>query len=241
MTEAEEVPERLAAGDVLPLPGRDGVPTETLLGILLHPVHHTAINTSIPAGRKEKVYCVVDNKRNLERKGQGRTNVFDDDCGAWKGATSCKFPYLITGVGEYKRIFLHDDQYCREQKSNGCRVYVALDSQPCNRDVVTVTRYTVRLAADSSYRHRVSYISSDPPSTTTVVEYFGTHRVGEPHGNSKNASHASAFMRTPAATVHCIADAVQRMPAKEAYDSLTSEMEVDEVPRDSQVVRRAVA
>ena len=76
---------------------------------------------------------------------------------------------------EYKRIFLHDDQYCREQKSNGCRVYVALDPQPCKRDVVTITRYTDRLAADSSYRRRVSYISSDPPSTTAVVEYFGTH------------------------------------------------------------------
>ena len=68
VTEAEEVPERLAAADALPLPGRDGVPTETLLGILLHPVHRTAINTSIPAGRKENVYCVVDNKRNSEKK-----------------------------------------------------------------------------------------------------------------------------------------------------------------------------
>ena len=48
-------------------------------------------------------------------------------------------------------------------------------------------------------------------------------------------------MRTRATTVDRIADAVQRMPAKEAYDSLTSEIEVDEAPRDSQVVRRAKA
>ena len=50
---------------------------------------------TIPPGKKENVYFILNNERNTEKRKQGKHSEFSDDCGAWSEGTSPKTVYEV--------------------------------------------------------------------------------------------------------------------------------------------------
>jgi hypothetical protein len=56
-------------------------------------------SNSIPRGKKENQYFVIDNDANVRRRAQGKNPKFVDDCGVWKSA-SLKTHYFVYNNGQ---------------------------------------------------------------------------------------------------------------------------------------------
>jgi len=97
-------------------------------------------------------------------------------------------------------------------------------------------RYYVTLAANHNYRRRITLLA-DPPSAAVVVEYFGKHVTSAPYGGSKNPTAKAPYIRKPATTFTQVGEVTQKMSVQAGYNHLLQQMDIDEAPRDSEVVR----
>ena len=218
------------------LPDDDWLATEHVVQLLQQPPPEIRHQT-VPKGRKDNSYCVVDNIVNTERHQRGQRRQYDDDCGAWNtsGGRLCSFPYIVSSA-RLQRVFLHDGQYCRERKVDGVRTYVAIDPQPPASDVVTVTRYYGTSGLDPNFKKRVSWlVDDDGPSDVAVVEYKGIQPGATVHGNATSTKRP--YIRTPAATMDKVAAAVVTAPPKSVYADCLMEMSPTTAPRSSRAVR----
>lgn len=227
-----------------PLPDNAGLSTSAVLQLLQRCPSDVHIVDRIPLGLKNNVYCLVNNKNNVERLINGKNNVFDDDCGVWKskGARKNTIPYLVEKDQPLKRLFLANSQYCREVQVRGKREYIPYDPQPDTSSVVTIVRYYATLSASDTYKRRISYLS-DPKNdyAAAVIEYIGIHVNGQQHGNCKNAALTAPYVRTPFTTSAAISSMLPKMPVHQVYNDLKSSLDIDEAPRNCNVIRHQKA
>ena len=226
-----------SADGVARLPGDDWLSTDDIVTLLRQPPPNIR-HQSVPVGRKDNCYCVVDNTANVERHGRGQRRQYDDDCGSWNasGGRLCAFPYIVSSSGGLRRVFLRGGVYCTERKVDGCRTYVAIDPQPTADSVITVTRYYGTSNADAMFKKRVSWLDDESgPSAVAVVEYKGIQPDATVHGNAKRTDRP--YIRTPAATMDKVAAAVTNAPPKSVYVECLQQMSPTTAPRNSRSVR----
>jgi len=194
----------------------------------------------VPHGRKSNVFCLLNDDANVKLRHSGKKSTYNDDCRIWDSSkgTTTKFPYLSCPGGEYKRLFLHNGEYCYERLSKGTRQYVPDTPQPEESEIIVLCRYYCVQKGNPSYRKRVSWLldKSLCKRSLAVVEYIG-EPVNEPpaHGNSKNE--VKGYVRTPATTMSEISENVKGKSCKVVYEEAVEEMDVLDAPRDSRVVR----
>ncbi|XP_013388573.1 uncharacterized protein LOC106157457 [Lingula anatina] len=163
-------------------PGGTPLPNEKFLDApkvikLLH--SEDPSTSSIPNGRKENTYFIVDNQGNVQRRNEGKKSIFDDDCGAWVKGTS---PVTVMSQ-EGTQLKFCDGLYCVRKYINGKLTYQPLHPQP--EETVTLQRYYTTLKADNSYKRRVSWVQERPH--VALVEYVGKFPGRTPHGNSTSS------------------------------------------------------
>lgn len=180
-----------AAIEGKPLKGTNFLPAQEIFNELT-----TAIEVlpSIPTGRKEDLYFIVDNSRNL--KFRHRRNYFQDDCGRYnqKSGTTCKSYYLLTPDHRLLPLMKNKDKYCRESKrvslSGGSaprgrgrpqgrsrgrprsempkedRVtqWIPMEPQPDEEKIIMLNRYYSSLELDPTYKRRISWFVNLPNS-----------------------------------------------------------------------------
>ena len=69
---------------------------------------------TIPPGKEENVYFILNNERNTERKKQSKHSEFSDDCGAWSQGTSSKSLYEVKYNGDFRKNFVKNSSLCRK-------------------------------------------------------------------------------------------------------------------------------
>ena len=117
--------------------------TNQILELLKSP---HALLPDIPTGRKDGMYFFLDNSDNIERRQHNDHSEFWDDSGAWEGSSSPAT--LFTEVGgklisvKFVRIDEADETkyYCTEKRINKVKVFVPLEPQPLESDVLEVHR-----------------------------------------------------------------------------------------------------
>ena len=103
-------------------------------------------------------------------------------------AHTSKYPYLVGDDGSLRCIYWHKEiqRYCREKKVDNKRA----GGQPAADSIVTFWRYCNVLKVDSTYKRRITCLTSaDSDGSVAAVEYLGTHVCaccvpGQPHGNT---------------------------------------------------------
>ena len=219
-----------------PLPdGGVWLGTTELLQLLREPPSDI-LHDSVPSGHKENVFCLVNNTANVERHSRGQRRAFDDDCGAWNsaGGRLNSFPYLCTGDGAPRRVFLNGGRYCFECRAGGKRTYMPFDPQPVADTVTTLTRYYGTLNADATFKKRVTWDAASP--NIAVVEYQGSQPPPCRHGNAKTKT-STAYVRTPAATMSKVGDMVKDMQPKKVYNECLVDGDPLDAPRNARSVR----
>ena len=137
----------------------------------------------VPAGVKENKWFLV--RRHVTANGKDK---FWDDCGAWAQHHGWRSHHLRDSLTEVR--LLEDGSYGSRRRVEGKRMTVRMDPQPT--DVLCVHRMYTKLARDSEYRRRITYVDGFP---LYVAEYLGHFpRAVESHGNATNS--AGEYVRT---------------------------------------------
>ncbi len=156
---------------------------------------------SIPRGRKENVYFIVENGRNVARRAQGRPSAFYDDCGPWGGSgSSPKCLLLKHDDGHLTTVFDRQDHgmgYCVYKNRRGKSKLVSLNPQPDPDKIRLLHRYYTSLKDCSSYMRRVTWLDDARISQNCCVEYVGSFPGSCPHGNSRHRSNKTYLQKNP--------------------------------------------
>jgi hypothetical protein len=158
-------------------------PHTTVLHRCLLRESHGQFPKVIPTGSKDNVYMVVDNVDNVTRRLNGLHSNFPDDCGVWQSskASTTSVPYLVVGQHLGRRLYFRNGKYCRERRRATVRFYEPLDPQPMDSDVVRLISYYSTLAADPTYKRRITWIAGAEVQIA-VVEYEGKFPGRIAHG-----------------------------------------------------------
>ncbi len=150
---------------------------------------------SIPPGLKENVYFLVDNRKNAERRAEGRPSVFCDDCGAWShNGTSGKYLLLRKENGQYCGIFDKRRDglgYCIKKKRDKKVAFASLDPQPDPDKIIVIRRYYTELKSCETYKRRITWIETADITESCcvdIVEYTGSYPGPRPHGNRRHTT-----------------------------------------------------
>ncbi|KAL8578090.1 hypothetical protein ACOMHN_055410 [Nucella lapillus] len=171
-----------------PLKGTAFLPAQEVFNEL---ISSKDVCPSIPSGRKEDVYFLVDNSRNLKYK--HRRNYFQDDCGRYdqRSGTTCKSYYILLTSNMLQQLMKDKGLYCKESRrvaatensspqggrgrprslSRGRSAggaeqkvtkWIPMEPQPQDKDVMVLHRYYSSLDCDPTYKRRISWFSNLP-------------------------------------------------------------------------------
>ncbi len=158
------------------------------------------IHDKVPIGRKENVYFVVDDTKNIERRDRGDNSVFWDDCGTWnsRASTAPTTYYCINDEDKFDVqhiVIRREGKWCREKQIEKKRKFIPLEPQPQDDELLHVFRHYSKLKSpppdhegDTPYSRRITWISAlalELPNIA-IYEYVNKYPTGEAiHGNSR--------------------------------------------------------
>ena len=153
------------------------------------------IHASVPLGRKENVWFLVDNSDNATRRKTGHKCQYWDDCGAWGNGTKASTPSTLytRQNGHVIHVVKRNGKYCQEKQSNGKKVYKAVEPQPVSENVFTLRRNYAKHAHSNDYVRRVTWLEED--QKRCLYEYRGKYPGAHAHGKSANPERTGAYVR----------------------------------------------
>ena len=191
----------------------------------------STIHQSVPLGKKEDVFFLVDNSCNVQRGRQGQKSEFLDDCGAWvSGGPTTKAIYM---TGQNKKLMLfvsREGKYCTESMVKRKKVSTVMEPQPDPNSVLEVYRNYSNLKADTTYKCRITWIAStddtlsqsfDNTLDIAVYEYVGKFPGVMSHGNSRNPN-ARSYNRTKSSVFSAIGKHVKTSTPRETFNKLSA-------------------
>ena len=197
----------------------------------------------VPLGPKDNMFFIIDNSSNSEKRRQNKQSNFLDDCGAWKsGGPTTKFIYHVDQSGKRTKIHLKEGKYCVERRIEKKNVYVPLDIQPKDSELLVLHRQYMTLKAPQQYQRRITWISSFPENEiqrvqeVALYEYRGTFPGGQPHGNCKDVN--KIYKKTGTTVLEKIAKLNKVMTGPEAvYRELNQEEDPSQRPRNTKQIK----
>ena len=196
------------------LQGSTFMDIEKLINLLTTPIDMPL--PTIPEGRKENKFFLINNERNIIRSGSDLGCTFSDDCGAWKHSPSA-VSRMMKKQGKWKSVILKKGIYGTEKWMSGEKVFVSLEQQPTKDEVLKVHRIYNILKADASYKRRVSWLEPSPIPLASV-EYLGMFQGAQIHGNSKNKK--DPYVRTNPKVFDDIRENCCATKPREVYEEL---------------------
>ena len=196
---------------------------------------------TIPPGKKENVYFILNNERNTERRKQGKHSEFSGDCGAWNQGTSLKTVYEVKNNGDFRKLFVKNSLYCVEKQENSKRTYKPLDPQPDEESILELYRNYSTSKYEKSYRRCVTWFGRTPadmkPHMTNIaiVEYLGSFPGHRPHGNSQKTQ--QDYIRTPGDIMEDIGMEAKHRPPRQLYNDMNQDNSILEGPTDTKQIR----
>ena len=179
--------------------------------------------SEIPQGRKEHTYFILDNSPNIAKRAQNIKSEFWDDCGAWNRAASPKSLY-IEKDGRLISIVKRDGQYCIEKWSHKKRIFVPVEPQPADSDILEVHRLYQTLKASSSgplqYKRRITWLENVPESMPglaadiAIVEYIGNFPQRQQHGGVKYPDRNVVYIKTKESVKQKLQENLKHLPPK---------------------------
>ena len=188
---------------------------------------------TIPEGRKENKVFLINNERNIIRRGSDLGCTFSDDCGASKHSPSA-VSRIMKKQGKWKSVILKKGIYGTEKRMSGEKVFVSLEQQPTKDEVLKVHRIYNILKADASYKRRVSWLEPSP-IPLICVEYLGMFQGAQIHGNSKNKK--DPYVRTNPKVFDGIRENCCAIKPREVYEKLKKVPNEQERPVDLRQVQ----
>ena len=204
--------------------------TEELMQIVLNSPEDKILRC-VPEGPKNNARFVVDNTQNFERYKQSQRMEFWDDCGAWVSScsTSTKTYYIKTSEsGSLRSIRKHKNVYGLPKKVKRKIIWIPMDPQPKEEDLVILHRYYSVLKADTNYKKRVSWFEfpgMDNVRPIAIYEYSGEYTPAAriAHGNCKTVVEKKPYVRSKPSMVRKVKRRLKTDSPAKIFEQMTSE------------------
>ncbi|GFN76779.1 hypothetical protein PoB_000328500 [Plakobranchus ocellatus] len=153
------------------------------------------VHASVPLGRKENVWFLVDNSDNVIRRKGGKKSQYWDDFGAWGNGAKASTPSILytRQNGLAIHVVKREGKYCQEKQSIGKKVYMAVEPQPASEDDFTLRRNYSKHAHSNDYVRRVMWLEEHQKKC--LYEYRGKYPDAHAHGKSANPERTGAYIR----------------------------------------------
>ena len=190
--------------------------TDEVIDILFN---KTSSISSIPRGKKEDVYIIINNDENVKRNQNGKVRKFVDDCGVYESG-SIKTHYFVKDGDNFQYVDLKAGVFYETIS----RKRVVMEPQPTKDEIVRIRRLYNKLKRDVSFKRRITWVDQFPDSfkpkeNLAVVEYVGTFpKSVSYHGNSK---HSNEYIRTSTDVLNRIEEQVKVQQPREVYSKMT--------------------
>ncbi|GFO08151.1 hypothetical protein PoB_003465600 [Plakobranchus ocellatus] len=170
------------------------LPVNEVLDLLTGDTLET-VHASVPLGRKENVWFLVDNSDNVIRRKGGKKSQYWDDCGAWGNGAKASTPSTLYTKqnGLAIHVVKREGKYCQEKQSSGKKVYKAVEPQPASEDVFTLRRNYSKHAHSNDYVRLVTWLEEQ--QRRCLYEYRGKYPGSHAHGKSANPERTGAYVR----------------------------------------------
>ena len=152
------------------------------------------------------MYYILENSSNVERRENGKSSQFWDDCGAWKNAKTPVTHFLSRNDRLRTVVKNSNGLYCTERQINKKRVFIPIEPQPDDNEILELHRLYQNLVASqgsgSEFKRRFAWIAKVPinmpaiPTNIAVVEYIGEFPKRLMHGNVKKQENNTVYVRT---------------------------------------------
>jgi hypothetical protein len=181
---------------------------------------------SIPSGRKDNVFYIIDNSFNKESRKHGKRSNFPDDCGAWDASKgSSPTSHYISSGNILKQTYCRDGLYCFKKQIKGKVGYCPLEPQPVKDDIIHIHRYYTVLKKDPNYKKKVTWLGDGGArSNCAIVEYDGNFPGLCPHGNSTDID--AEYTRIPPHVMDEINELTGKMKPHKIMNKLTAKYDV---------------
>ena len=190
LSESGNVPSSVPSEVTKPLPNKNYLSIDDLM-TTLQSTPLTQCLPEVPIGTKNDCFILVKNEKNLQRRERGLSSQFCDDRGAWdtRGASN-KTLFQRQKDQHLRKVVMKHKQYCLERRVNKKYVYIPLQPQPDEKDIVILHRYYVKHSqnAESAYAKRVSWLECNGAPAIACHEYKGICPEGRPHGNTTSGN-----------------------------------------------------
>ncbi|XP_060555812.1 uncharacterized protein LOC132716534 [Ruditapes philippinarum] len=192
---------------------------------------HSALSY-VPAGRKDGHFYIVDNTDNMSKREQGQKTEFWDDYGAWK-KPSCPKTLFVQDKDRVVTVVLRDNKYCVERTIKSKRVYVPLEPQPEQADVLVMHQTYQTLNASNTCKRRITWFGNTPenfsylPKDRALIEYIGKFPGAQFHGNVKNAQKNQKYIKTKEKVKAELKSELKHKSAKQVEKKMNSEHDND--------------
>lgn len=202
---------------------------------------NTTFLKETPNGKKDNVYFVVDNSKNMQKREHDKKCQFYDDCGTWDTSRgNCNETNFVYNKidGSLKYVYKTKDLFCTSKREKGKQQWIPLQIQPVEDDVITMRKYYATLKRDSKYSKLVSWFPKLPDqfrdkNNIAVIQYLGIFpEIGSKHGNSTLIN--DEFVRTKPETIDLIAQESGSINNKKLYAKLSK---FPDAPRDIKQIR----
>ena len=217
-----------------PIPDNKFLSADDIFNLLINVGNKNTVE-SIPDGRKENVYFVFSESKNIQRSSVGKHKQYPDDCGAWDKGRIVKSHFIIVN-DVMKSLSLKDGFFCIEKQISGLRVYEKVEPQP--KTVYTLSRYYTVLKCCNAYKRRISrlQLSNDEKNNVfSIVEYIGEYPNDiASHGNAKHQD--TMYTRTKPEVLEKVASLTKGRTPRDVYKSMVLENSFD-APKDFKQVR----
>ena len=200
--------------------------TDSILQIMRE--KRSEVFRSIPLGRKENVYFLLDATENQARHVAGEYMTFPDDCGAYgQGRNDTYYFHRNPENNVVHTIYKRSDLYCSKKYEDKTVIFEPLDPQPPNESVYKVLRKKYKLKSNENFQKIIVFCSE---LDVAFVGYSGQYPDNIlPHGNAKNSK--KPYFRSSSACIQKIKKLVQSEKPKSAYTKM-KKVEVEDRARN---------
>ena len=99
----------------------------------------TNVLENVPLGKKENVYFVVANVKNVEKRDVKCKAQYYDDCGVWDSRKGTSFVYVKVNIG-WSKAYKRNVLMCQQKQVNKVQTYVQMEPQPIEDTILIMNK-----------------------------------------------------------------------------------------------------
>ena len=173
---------------------------------------------SLPPGKKNNVFFVIDDSINVMRREKNFRTVYFDDCGPWDRSKYKTNTYYIDPMGKDKTLLrLRDGLLCKhEYRTNEGSRFRILNPQPDPNTLIKLNRYYTTQQGNMEFKRRITSVSGWKYNNVALIEYCGVQKLSRKN-ETKSKNLVDPML------IEKVSEKLKYKPIKQVYEEMLND------------------